>query len=441
MTDASTSESMSPGLLKVAERARREPHAQFHSLAHLMDVDALRRAYARQRPSAAAGTDGVTKEQYGQDLEANLQDLHQRLRTLRWRHQPLRRVHIPKEGQPGKTRPIGISCFEDKIVQGALSEVLSAGYEQDFRDCSYGCRPGRSAHDALRALDQAGMTGGANWVLEADIESFFDRVSWTRVREVLQQRIPDGSITRLVGKCMHAGVLDGDELLSPECGTPQGSALSPLIGNLFLHHVLDQWFEGDIKPRLRGTAVLIRFVDDFVLVFTRRDDAEYVQAALAQRMGAYGLRLQPDKTRLIPFARPTRAQTSGKGPGSFDLLGFTCYWRRARTGRWVLAYKTKRARRRRAIQAVYAWCRHHRHLSIPEQHRALSKRLQGHYNYFGVSGNVDSLVRLAHHAKRAWYKWLNRRSQKSRLNWKRFEDLYRDFPLPTPRRVIQLWGG
>ncbi len=321
MTDASTSGDMSLGLLKVAERARREPRGQFHSLAHLIDVDALRRAYERQRPNVAPGTDGVTKAQYGQELESNLRDLHQRLRSMRWRHQPLRRVHIPKEGQRGETRPIGIACFEDKLVQGALSEVLSAVYEQDFRDCSHGYRPGRSAHDALRALDRAGMRGEANWVLEADIESFFDSVSWTQLREILQQRIPDGSITRLVGKCMHAGVLDGEEFLTPDSGTPQGSALSPLLGNLFLHYVLDQWFEDEIKPRLRGKAHLIRYADDFVIGFERQDDAQRVQEVLPKRMGKYGLRLRPDKTRLIPFARPSQGQTKGKGPGSFDLLG------------------------------------------------------------------------------------------------------------------------
>ena len=331
MTDASTSGRMSPELLRVAERARREPHGQFHSLAHLIDVEALRRAYVRQRPNAAAGIDGVTKAQYGQDLERNLRDLHERLRSMRWRHQPMRRVHIPKDGQRGKTRPIGVACFEDKVVQGALSEVLSAVYEQDFRDCSHGCRPGRSAHDALRVLDRAGMRGEANWVLDADLESFYDSIGWAPLREILQQRIPDGSITRLVGKCMHAGVLDGAELSAPDRGTPQGSVLSPLIGNLFLHHVLDQWFEDEITPLLGGAAHLIRYVDDFVIGFERQDDAQRVQEVLTKRLGKYGLRLQPDKTRLIPFARPSQGQTNGKGPGSFDLLGFTCYWRRART--------------------------------------------------------------------------------------------------------------
>jgi RNA-directed DNA polymerase len=441
MPDASTSESMSPGLLRVATRARREPQGQFHSLAHLIDVDALRRAYAGQRRQAAAGIDGVTKEEYGQDLESNLQDLHQRLRTMRWRHQPLRRVHIPKEGKPGRTRPIGISCFEDKLVQGALGEVLAAVYEQDFRDCSYGFRRGRSAHDALRALNRVCMRGEVNWVLEADIEAFFDSVSWTQLRAVLHQRIPDGSITRLVGKCMHAGVLDGAEFTPPECGTPQGSALSPVLGNLFLHYALDRWFEDEIRPRLRGTATLIRYADDFVIGFERQDDAQRVEAVLARRMARYGLRLQADKTRLIPFARPSRDQTSGKGPGSFDLLGFTCYWRRARTGCWVLAYKTKRGRRQRAMQAVYEWCRRHRHRPVAEQHAGLCARLRGHYNYFGVNGNVGCLAQLAAHARRAWHKWLNRRSQRSRLTWERFEDLCLDYPLPRPRCVVSVWRG
>ncbi len=227
MTDALTSGSMSPGLLEVAERARREPQAKFHSLAHLIDVEALRRAFGKQKPNAAVGVDGVTKEQYGQDLERNLQDLHRRLRTKRWRHQPIRRVHIPKDGKGTKTRPIGISCFEDKIVQEALREVLAAVYEQDFRDCSYGYRPGRSAHDALRVLNRVVMNGEAKVILEADITSYFDSLDRSKLMEFLQERIPDGSIIRLVGKCLHVGVLDGAEFSTPDRGTAQGSCITP----------------------------------------------------------------------------------------------------------------------------------------------------------------------------------------------------------------------
>src|SRR5262249_25636297 len=259
--NASTLESMSPQLRKVAERARREPDGRFHALAHLIDVPALARAYCRLRPEAAAGVDGVTKEDYGQNLLGNLQELHERLKSQRWRHQPIRRVHIPKDN--GRTRPLGISAFEDKIVQDALREVLQAIYEQDFLDCSYGFRPGRSAHDAIRAIHRAVDQGVMNWVLEADIVSFFDSLGRKRLDEMLRERVADGSLRRLIGKCLHAGVLDGEELSAPESGTAQGSVLSPLLGNVYLHHVLDRWFEREVRPRLKGRACLIRYADDF----------------------------------------------------------------------------------------------------------------------------------------------------------------------------------
>jgi RNA-directed DNA polymerase len=438
MPNASTLESMSPQLRKVAERARREPDGRFHALAHLLDVPALARAYGRLRAGAAVGVDGDTKESYGQDLLANLQDLHERLRTQRWRHQPIRRVHIPKA--PGKTRPLGISALEDKIVQGAVREVLEAIYEQDFLDCSYGFRPERSAHDAIRAVHRAADQGVLNWVLEADSVSFFDSLDRNRLREMLQERVADGSLLRLIGKCLHAGVLDGEELSTPETGTAQGSILSPLLGNLYLHHVLDRWFEREVKPRLRGRAWLIRYADDFVIGFERRDDAQRVQEVLGKRLQRYGLTLHPDKTRLLPFLRPGQEQAGGKGPATFDFLGFTLYWRRTRRGRWRLGCKTRSARLRRAINAVSDWCRCQRHQPLAVQHAALASRLRGHFNYFGVNGNLRSLKDLLYQAKRAWYKWLGRRSQRARLTWERFAQILRDFPLPWPRIVVTIWG-
>jgi group II intron reverse transcriptase/maturase len=260
MTDASTSKDMSTGLQKVAERAKREPAAKFHSLAHLIDVDLLGRAYARLRKNAAVGLDGITKEQYGQDLEENLRDLHERLRTKKYRHQPIRRVHIPKD--KGTTRPIGISSTEDNVVQTALREVLEAIYEQDFLDCSYGFRPRRSAHDAVRALTRAVDDGEANYILEIDVASFFDQVDRSQLVEMLRMRVADGSLLRLIGKCLHVGVLDGEVFTKPDEGTVQGSTLSPLLGNIYLHHVLDLWFTEEVKPRMRGKAVLVRYADD-----------------------------------------------------------------------------------------------------------------------------------------------------------------------------------
>jgi RNA-directed DNA polymerase len=438
MTQASTWIGMSPELLKVAERAKREPDGQFHSLAHLIDELALHRAYYRQREDAAVGVDGITKEDYGHTLVDNLRGLHERLKTKRYRHQPIRRVHIPKGN--GKTRPLGISAFEDKVVQDALREALQAVYEQDFLDCSYGFRPGRSAHDAIRALHLAADRGELNCVLEADIVSFFDSIDRTALLELLQERVADGSLLRLVSKCLHVGVLDGEEYTTPDVGTAQGSILSPLLGNIYLHYVLDLWFQREVKPRLRGKACLIRYADDFVIGFEYREDAERVMAVLPRRMQRYGLALHPDKTRLLDFRRPSPAQRGGKGPGTFDFLGFTLYWRRSRGGRWRLACQTRRARLRRAIQAVYAWCRGQRHEELRVQHAALRSRLQGHYNYFGVNGNLKRLGCLLWHARRAWYKWLRRRSQRTRLNWARFKDLLRDFPLPEPRVMVRIWG-
>jgi group II intron reverse transcriptase/maturase len=429
---------MSPELLRVAERAKREPDGQFHALAHLIDELALARAYYRQREDAAVGVDGVTKEQYGQNLTRNIQDLHLRLRTKRYRHQPIRRVHIPKDN--GKTRPLGISAFEDKIVQDALREVLQAVYEQDFLDCSYGFRPGRSAHDAMRALHRAVDRGEMNWVLEADLVSFFDSVDRKALRKMLQKRVVDGSMDRLIAKCLHVGVLDGEEFSTPETGTAQGSILSPLLGNIYLHYVLDCWFVQEVQPRLRGRACLIRYADDFVIGFANQEDALRVMAVLPQRLQRYGLTLHPDKTRLLPFQPPAGEQCGGKGPTTFDFLGFTLYWRRTRWGRWRLGCKTRRARLWRATGAVYAWCRGHRHEEVTVQHAALCSRLQGHFNYFGVNGNYRSLACLVYQAKRAWFKWLRRRGQQTRLTWARFADLIRSLPLPRPRIMVRIWG-
>lgn len=259
MRDAMTSQGMSTGLQKVMARARRDPGGKILSLAHRIDVPALERAYQRLRNDAAVGVDGVTKAEYGQDLQRKLTDLHERLKSKKWRHQPIRRVHIPKA--EGKTRPIGISCVEDKLVQDAIREVLEAIYEQDFMDCSYGFRPGRSAHDALRALNQAVHLGGVQWIIEADIVSFFDSLDRTQLMEMLRDRIADESLLRLVGKCLHVGVLDGAEYSEPDQGTTQGSVLSPLLGNVYLHTVLDLWFERAIKSRLRGRAYLLRYAD------------------------------------------------------------------------------------------------------------------------------------------------------------------------------------
>jgi RNA-directed DNA polymerase len=273
MPATSMADSMSPELLKVMERAK-DPKFVFLSLAHLIDEAALTRAFHRIRKDAAVGVDGITKEQYGQELESHVRDLHQRLRTMRWRHQPIRRVHIPKE--KGKSRPIGISSVEDKIVQEALREILEVIFEPLFRDFSYGFRKGRRAHDALRDLNQVLYRGERMWILELDVQSYFDSIDRKMLTEMLRERVVDGTLLRLIGKCLHVEVLDGEAYSEPDEGTVQGSVLSPMLGNIYLHHVLDVWFERDVVPRLRGKARLIRYADDGVIAFEREDDARRV---------------------------------------------------------------------------------------------------------------------------------------------------------------------
>lgn len=438
MTAAPIAGTMSPGLAKVAERAQRDPQTRFHSLAHLIDVDLLREEFHRLRRDAAVGVDDLTVAQYGERLEERLVDLHARLREGRWRHQPIRRVQIPKDD--GGTRPIGISTTEDKIVQGAVRTVLEAIYEPAFLPCSYGFRRGRSAHDALRALHETMMSGEVAVVLEADIASFFDSVDRTALMEMLQHRVADGSLLRLVGKCLHVGVLDGEQLCTPELGTAQGSVLSPLLANVYLHHVLDLWFAHEVQPRLRGSARLIRYADDFVMTFSDAGDAARVMAVLGRRMERYGLRLHPDKTRLIPMQRPPASTGGGKGPGSFDFLGFTVFWRRSLKGRWVPGMKTRRARLHRALQAARRFCRRHRHESIEVQREGLARRLNGHFNYFGVQGNSRALARVLWAVQWIWWKWLNRRSQRARMPWERFAAMLRERPLPRPTIRVRIWG-
>lgn len=436
MSEARTSEGMSPELLKVADRAKRNPQERLLALARLIDVPALSRAFSRIRRNASVGVDGVTVDEYLQSQEENIRNLHGRMKAGKYRHQPIRRVNIPKEN--GKTRPIGVSTVEDKVVQGAIREVLEAVYEQEFLECSYGFRPKRRAHEAMQAIDWQITRGGARYILEADIVSFFDSLDRTKLMEMLRERVADESMMRLVGKCLRAGVLDGEEYSEPERGTAQGSALSPMLGNIYLHNVLDVWFERIIKPSLTGRSALVRYADDFVICFESKQDAVRVGKALRERMAEYGLMLHPEKTRLLAFRPPPNG--GAKGNTSFDFLGFTVHWHRTRTGRWRVAYKTRRARLQRAIKALAEWCQRQRHLSVKQQHATLTRKLKGHYGYFGVNGNIRSLKQLKHRAEDIWQKWLERRSQRAR-NWKWFKAILKCFPLPEPRIVVKIWSG
>jgi group II intron reverse transcriptase/maturase len=404
------------------------PTAALTTLGHHIDVEWLKEAYRRTRKDGAMGVDGRSAAEYAAHLDENLTALLERVRNQRYVAPPVRRVHIPKEGG---TRPIGIPTFEDKVLQRAVAMVLEAVYEQEFLDCSYGFRPRRSAHQALDACWHQMMAMGGRWILELDIQHFFDALDHVHLRKIIEQRVCDGRLLRLIGKWLHAGVLEAGELSYPEAGTPQGGVISPVLANIYLHTVLDVWFEREVKPRLKGRAFLIRYADDAVLGFEREDDARRVLEVLPKRFGKYGLTLHPEKTRLVRFDRP-RGQ-GGPRPGTFDLLGFTHYWGKSQKGTWVIKRKTASKRLQRALKRIAQWCRGHRHDPLIEQHRALRQKVQGHYGYYGITGNGRSLSIFVYHVGRVWRYWLCRRSQRAWISWAHFyQQLLRVFPLPSP---------
>jgi group II intron reverse transcriptase/maturase len=409
------------------------------TLAHHIDVAWLYEAYRRTRKKGAAGVDGVTAAQYEANLDANLKSLLERFKSGRYRAPAVRRVHIPKEGAGKKTRPIGIPTLEDKILQRAVLMVLELVYEQDFLDCSYGFRPGRSPHQALEALWRGLMDIGGGWVIDLDIQSFFDSVDWASLRSFLDQRVRDGVLRRAIGKWLNAGVMEEGVVWQPVQGTPQGGVISPLLANVFLHEVLDTWFRQVVQPRLRGRAFMVRFADDAVLGFEREEDARRVLAVLPKRFGKYGLCLHPEKTRLVDFRRPAWDSRSGSAH-AFDMLGFTHFWGRSRKGRWLVKRKTAKSRFSRALKRVGRWCRTHRHMRVAQQQVALSRALRGHYNYYGVTGNARALVRFRWMTERLWRKWLNRRSHATHLNWTQFKRLLHHYPLAPPRVVHSVYG-
>jgi len=418
---------ISTKLQRIAKMAREHPGRAFTNLAHHIDLDFLREAYRLTRKDGATGVDGVTGEDYERDLEANLQDLLNRFKSGCYRAPDVRRVHIPKGN--GRTRPLGIPTFEDKVLQRGVAMILGAVYEQDFLSCSYGFRPGRSAHDAVQALQQGVMDFRGGWVVEADIRDCFGAFDHAWMRKILGRRIRDGVLMRQIGKWLNAGVMENGQRTRPTAGTPQGGVISPLLANVYLHDVLDVWFERSVQPRTLRRVQLVRYADDFVILCEHESDAQRIYAALPDRMTRFGLELHPEKTRLIPFGRPPYRSAGGNDTESWDFLGFTYYWSRSRRGNWVVKPKTMASRLNRALKAVGEWCRRNRHLPVRDQHRILSMRLRGHCAYYGITGNSPALQQFRRGMGKLWRKWLMRRSDRAARKswdwWNAFEARYR----------------
>jgi len=437
MEDTQRSQPISTKLQWIAEQAASYPDRIFTSLAHLMNVDLLRQAYWLTRKDGATGVDGITAGEYAEHLEDNLAGLHNRLRSGKYKAPPVERAWIDKED--GSHRPLGIPCFEDKIVQRAVNMILSAVYEQDFYDCSYGFRPGRSPHQALRELREMCYKTKTSRIVDADVSGFFDNLDHDLLRKIIKQRVNDGGILRLIGKWLNAGVLDGEELFHPEKGTPQGGVISPLLANIFLHHVLDEWFEKVVKPRMRGRVFLIRFADDFVIGCELEYDARRIMEVLPKRFSRFKLTIHPKKTALVQFGnpqqrgRPNCQKRSGSGKSTFDFLGFTHYWCKSRRGYWVIKRKTSAKRLRRAMKRLWQWCCYNRHMHLSEQHRILSLKLRGHYQYYGIRGNYKMMEVLLEYVEKAWRRWLGRRHRSGSISYEKFLAIRESYPLPQPR--------
>ncbi len=420
----------SSALGRVRQVAARDRGARFTALLHHVDLERLRAAYAGISQHAAPGVDGVTWAEYGQDLRGNLEDLHARVQSGRYRVVPSRRVYIPKPD--GRMRPLGIASLEDKIVQRAVAEVLNAVYETDFRNFSHGFRPGRGPHDALDALYVGITSKRVNWVLDADIRDFFNRIDHNRLGELLRLRIADERVLRLIGKWLAAGVVEDGQWQEVDTGAPQGASISPLLANVYLHHAFDEWADWWRRNRATGDVIIVRFADDFVVGFEEEQDARRFWAELRERLARFGLELHPEKTRLIEFGRNAdwhrRKGGSGK-PETFDFLGFTHICGRSRRGRFWIRRITIAKRMRAKLQQVKAELRRRRHDPVEEQGAWLARVLNGYANYYAVPGNSEAVQAFRTEIIRLWFKSLRRRSHKWRLNWRRMSRLA-DYWLP-----------
>ena len=417
---------------RIAEIAGSYPKEALHSLSQHIDLEWLYVAYRRTRRDGAVGIDGQSANEYEKNLKENLEGLLDRFKSGSYRAPAVKRVYIPKGD--GSFRSLGIPTFEDKVLQRAVLMVLEPVYEREFHDCSYGFRPKRNAHSALNDLRTGlhGMVGG--YVIDLDIRKYFDSIDHQQLRESYQNRIADGVIRRILGKWLKAGVMEEGRLQYQRRGTPQGGVISPLLSNIFLHRILDDWFVKVVKPRMKRSACMVRYADDAVICIKDKNDAKKVFTVLPKRFERFRLTLHPEKTQLINFRRTNK----GKKLETFTFLGFTYYWGRSRRGKKIIKWKTSCERLRKSVRKVHLWCKRNRHERVRDQHRMLSLMLKGHYGYYGTKFNISSLGIFYQQTLRSWHRWLGRRSQKGYIPWESFNSLLTRYPLPTPRIVHSL---
>lgn len=433
---------METKLARIAEIAKAKPNERFTSLAHLLDKQALWDSHLALPANKATGIDKVTKEAYEENLEENLDNLLARLKRGGYRPQVSRRAYIPKDEK--SKRPLGIPAYEDKIVQRVISKILQAIYEQDFLNFSYGFRPGRGQHDALRALDQIIMRKPMRYVVDADIRGFFNHVDHGWIMRFLEHRIADPNFLRLIEKFLKAGIMEDGEYRPTEEGAPQGGLISPIISNVYLHYALDLWFETAVRKACKGQAEMVRFADDYVCCFEYEEDAKRFYAALIQRLEKFKLTIAEEKTKIIRFGRNAEVDCKQEGkrkPETFVFLGFTHLWGKGKSGKFRLMRKTSAKKLKAKVKEFKAWVRKERHLPEVLLVDAIRRKLWGHYNYYGVSDNYEGIAAYYASVKRLTMKWRNRRSQKTSFTVEKFQQFLERNPLPMPVVRINLFGS
>jgi len=440
----SRGEPVATKLHRIARKARNEREFKFTSLFHLMNEELLRGCFAKLRGDAAAGIDGKTKAEYAEHLEENLAGLVKRLHRMGYIPQPVRRVYIPKLGSD-KHRPLGIPALEDKLVQAGMTRILEQIYEQDFIEDSYGFRPKRSCHDALRALSETVESGRCEWIVEADIKGFFDNVDHDWLMTLLEHRIGDKRIWRMVKRFLKAGVLEEGKLYVSDEGVPQGGSISPILSNIYLHYALDLWFEKRFGKVCTGPARLIRYADDFVACFATKEDARRYRLELSTRLAKFGLEVEASKTKILAFGPQAAARVKQEGqqkPETFDFLGFTHYCSRTRDGkRFRMKRVTARNKFRAKLAAFKQWLKANRaKMTTRELWHKVCAKLRGHYGYYGVTDNSPGINRFYNEAKMLLFKWLNRRSQRKGMTWEKFNLMDERFPLPQPRIRVSMFA-
>jgi len=426
----------------ISGHARRDPDFQFTSLAHLLNVGYLRDCYKSLNRNKAVGIDNVSWEEYGRKLDENLELLVSKLKRKKYKPKPARRVYIPKSET--EKRPLGISALENKIVERGITWILESIYEQDFLNCSYGFRPKRNSHQALKELNDLIMFQPISHIVEADIKGFFDNVSHEKLIEFMSIRIKDTTLLNLIKKFLKAGYIDDGLLVKPDAGTPQGSIFSPMLANIFLHYVLDTWFETTVKSHVRGFCGIVRYADDFVCVVRYADDARRIERGLRNRFNKYGLELHPTKSRNISFGRFERgnAKLQNRRANTFDFLGFTHYCDKSRRGNFKVGRKTSRKKYSAKCKEMNAWLKAVRNqVKAKEWWKILTAKLRGHFQYYGVSENYDGIARFYKFTIRMVRKWMNRRSQKRKMSWDRFTEYLEHYPLPKPKIVHSFYAS